>query len=169
MDEENGIYRRYSDDDDEEEPLIEEELTTDIKKPANMKNRMVFFVIICLCTILYIVQYNHIRDNRHEIVGWSLNTSRDPIDYILPHENTTLIEPTNLCKDKNPLFMIIVVCSSARNFEARQTIRETWGNTTEFNYPYFQKFHAQYNASYLNINSKIWRNYVSEVSLILFS
>ena len=130
-----------------------------------MKSHIVFCVIISLCIILFIVQYHYLKGNRREVDGWSLNTSRDPIDYILPHENTTIIEPSNLCKDKSPLFMLIVVCSSVRNFEARQTIRETWGNTTEFNYPYFQKFHAQHNASYLNINSKTWHNYVWEVSL----
>ncbi|CAO1307398.1 unnamed protein product [Diamesa hyperborea] len=59
--------------------------------------------------------------------------------------------------------MLIVVCSSFMNFEARQTIRETWGNTTEFNYPYFQKFHAQYKDSYLDINSKTWQNKSLEI------
>ena len=134
-----------------------------------MKYRLVFFVIICFCTILYIFQFNHIRVDRREIVGWSLNTSREPDDYIHPHKKTTIVEPLNVCKDKNPLFMLIVVCSSVKNVEARQMIRETWGNTTEFNYPYFQRFHAQHNASYLNINSKTWRNYVSEVSLMSYA
>ena len=62
--------------------------------------------------------------------------------------------------------MLIVVCSSANNFEARQTIRETWGNTTEFNYPYFQKFHSQFKDSYFNIKSKTWQKYVWNVSLL---
>lgn len=58
------------------------------------------------------------------------------------------------------MFLLIVVCSSASNFEHRQTIRETWGNTTQFNYPYFERFHGgASNNSYLNINYKQWKKY----------
>ena len=92
---------------------------------------------------------------------FSFNTSRRTEYYVLPETNTTILEPENLCQDDNPIFLIIFVCSSAKNFEARQTIRETWGNETEFNYPYFKKFHAHYKGEYLDIDSNIWQNYTT--------
>lgn len=46
----------------------------------------------------------------------------------------------------------------------RQTIRETWGNTTEFNYSFFAKMHAALNGTYLGIKYKDWHNYSTSSS-----
>lgn len=76
--------------------------------------------------------------------------------------NTTLIDPVHVCATattKNKIFLLIVVCSSSVNFEIRQSIRETWGNVTEFNYSLFSKIHAKFKGNYLDINYKDWRNY----------
>lgn len=41
----------------------------------------------------------------------------------------------------------------------RQTIRETWANMTEFNYPMFARMHANFNGSFLPINNPDWKKY----------
>lgn len=92
------------------------------------------------------------------IAGWSVNTSRSTINYVQPAENTTIIDPLNICtteertgdaSENEKVFLLIVVCSSSMNFEARQTIRETWGNTSEFNYAQFVRLHARLKGEYL--------------------
>lgn len=42
----------------------------------------------------------------------------------------------------------------------RRAIRETWANTTEFNYPIFYQMHAKLFGKYLNINDKDWKDYI---------
>lgn len=59
------------------------------------------------------------------VVGWDLTTSRDIKEYIRPGITTTLIKPSAFCA--SPLFLLIIVCSTPSNFEARIAIRETWG------------------------------------------
>lgn len=44
----------------------------------------------------------------------------------------------------------------------RQTIRETWANMTEFNYPMFARMHANFNGSSLAINNPEWRKYAMQ-------
>jgi hypothetical protein len=110
---------------------------------------------------VHIIIFSNVKIyNQTQVLGWSKNTSRVASDYIFPELNTTLIEPSTICSSLSdpPIFLLIVVCSSFSNFEARQAIRTTWGNTTEFNYSLFEKFHGN-NSSYLNINSKQWRKY----------
>lgn len=153
----------------EENPLIDEVSIVQRRrrKPSapNMRHRVLIITIIFLVLLsIHILIFNNVKIySRREVVGWSQNTSRETTDYILPNENTTLIEPPTLCRDPQPIFLLIVVCSSANNFEARQSIRETWGNTTEFNYPMFEKFHGSHNGSFLNINSKQWQKYVEVI------
>ncbi|XP_055615968.1 uncharacterized protein LOC129762027 [Toxorhynchites rutilus septentrionalis] len=93
------------------------------------------------------------------IPGWSVNTSRLTVNYVLPSENTTIIDPLNVCateerngdgNENEKVFLLIVVCSSARNFDARQMIRDTWGNTGEFNYAQFSRMHARFKGEYLD-------------------
>lgn len=113
---------------------------------------------------VHIIIFSNVKIyNQIQVEGWSKNKSRVPSDYIFPELNTTLIEPS-ICSSVSdpPIFLLIVVCSSFGNFEARQAIRTTWGNTTEFNYSLFEKFHGN-SSSYLNINSKQWKKYYAEV------
>lgn len=117
-------------------------------------------IFIMLLFVHFIIFSNlKINNNNLQVVGWSKNKSRDIADYVLPNENTTLIE-SNVCNNaENPLLILIIVCSSVHNADARQTIRETWGNVSQFNYPLFDKFHGLHNGSYLNINYNDWRTY----------
>lgn len=152
--------------DSEENPLIDEVSVVERRrrKPSNtnMRHRILFLSIVFLVLLsIHILIFNNVKIySRREVQGWSQNTSRETTEYILPNENTTLIEPPFLCREPDPIFLLIVVCSSASNFEARQSIRESWGNVTEFNYPMFEKFHGTHNDTYLNINSRHWRRYV---------
>lgn len=52
------------------------------------------------------------------IPGWNFNTSRETVDYVIPNANTTLIDPIQVCSG-NKIFLLVVVCSSAGNFDAR--------------------------------------------------
>lgn len=74
-----------------------------------------FFKLMILC-MLYISYFNTITVS---ISGWDRNRSRSTPFYILPNVNTTLIEPSSLCKDNVPILLLIVICSAAENFETR--------------------------------------------------
>lgn len=118
----------------EENPLIEEVEFFERKRGSSNSmrhtNRIVFFSIVFLVLLsVHILIFNNVKIySRREVQGWSQNQSRLTTDYILPNENTTLLEPPALCRSENePIFLLIVVCSSASNFEARQSIRESWG------------------------------------------
>lgn len=41
-----------------------------------------------------------------------------------------------------------------------QTIRESWANTTEFNYSFFRKMHGNRRKHYLEINFSQWRDFM---------
>lgn len=157
----------------EREPLIEIVINNKPKSSdkhnsnsTRMRHHRILLIssIFAFLLFLHVVIFNAMcglkNYNRREVIGWAKNKSRDISEYVLPNENTTLIEPPSLCHGVDPIFLLIVVCSSAGNFEARQVIRETWGNVSrEFNYPMFQKFHGSHNHSYLQPNSKNWHQY----------
>uniref|UniRef100_A0AAG5CYD7 Uncharacterized protein n=1 Tax=Anopheles atroparvus TaxID=41427 RepID=A0AAG5CYD7_ANOAO len=128
---------------------------------GSRKNK-IFLVVIAFCVIFTLVignfPYGTNRGRVGQIAGWGVNTSRQTIDYVLPYENTTLIDPVNVCSteeragladESEKVFLLIVVCSSAGNFEARETIRQTWGNVREFNYDQFRLLHARLRGKYL--------------------
>lgn len=165
---------------EESEPLIEneEDLVPHKRKAAidrnnstHTKNRhhriLLISSVFAFLLFVHVIIFSNVKNlqSKREVLGWSKNTSRETSDYIFPNENTTLIEPPNLCRTNESIFLLIVVCSSAGNFEARQTIRETWGNTSRFNYPLFQKLHSSHN--YLSPNSKSWKQYVEVISLLI--
>lgn len=43
-----------------------------------------------------------------------------------PDNLTMLTKPVNFCS--TPMFLLIIVCSAPKNFEARNVIRETWAS-----------------------------------------
>ncbi|KAL7046551.1 hypothetical protein ACKWTF_002638 [Chironomus riparius] len=158
----------------ESEPLIVEK-STSLKRRLpkyNSNNNfrikhhriLIFSSIFVLLLFIHLIIFSNVKMNiKKEVAGWSKNTSRDIADYILPNLNTTLID-SNVCHiNEDPLLLLIVVCSSADNFDARQTIRETWGNTSQFNYKLFDKFHGSHDASYLSINYQDWKTYSEQL------
>uniref|UniRef100_A0A9I3FHC2 Uncharacterized protein n=1 Tax=Anopheles epiroticus TaxID=199890 RepID=A0A9I3FHC2_9DIPT len=128
------------------------------------------FIGLCLFGIVTWTCFMSILSNDNDrgrvgtIAGWGLNTSRETMDYVLPYENTTLIDPLNVCsteersglvEESEKVFLLIVVCSSAHNFEARQAIRETWGKVREFNYDQFGRLHERFRGEYLEPKEKV--------------
>ncbi|KAH8319102.1 hypothetical protein KR067_008952, partial [Drosophila pandora] len=75
-----------------------------------------------------------------ELPAWGKNVSRKISDYLDPDRETALIVPKGFCQDK--AILIIAVASKLKNFKQRLLIRQTWGNTNDFNYPAFVKFHG---------------------------
>ncbi|XP_039451236.1 beta-1,3-galactosyltransferase 2-like [Culex pipiens pallens] len=118
-----------------------------------------FIGVCCFMTVLMNMPWSAEKGRVGTIAGWSANTSRQTAHYVLPAENTTVIDPVNVCSaeertgeglENEKVFLLIVVCSAPRNFEARQTIRETWGNVSGFNYPQFAQLHARLRGEYLD-------------------
>lgn len=101
------------------------------------------------------------------IPGWSYNTSRDTRSYVFPDNVTLLNQPRSICKpkqdetkscgnncvvdnDKNTTFLLVIICSSMQNFEAREAIRVTWGNVT--NYEFLAKRIQNTTQFFQNVN-----------------
>lgn len=136
-------------------------------KPAKVR---LIFILICLVffSFLYIPIFHTVTKRRSiALPGWWSNISRNVENYVFPNRNTTIIEPNYICDSRNSekIFILIMVCSNMRNFDARDSIRETWGNVSDFNYDKFQKMHEQLKGVYLEPNAKDWEEYLSTEDL----
>ncbi|XP_017021462.1 beta-1,3-galactosyltransferase 1-like isoform X2 [Drosophila kikkawai] len=100
--------------------------------------------------LAFYTAYNIYMLNRYNfIMSRTTEWPKDALDLtanISPFEDTALIKPQAFCGEKT--FLLIFVESSVRNFLARQAIRETWGNSSRFNYPDFQKLHGHLKGTY---------------------
>ncbi|XP_017471587.1 PREDICTED: beta-1,3-galactosyltransferase 1-like isoform X2 [Rhagoletis zephyria] len=126
-------------------------------KPSRRRCRLrpVARMVCCLmlAPIILLMLYMPLYPNWHiqrqaALLDWGYNTSRNIADYVLPDNNTVILEPQHGCNNK--LFLLVIVCSSIQNFAIRQIIRESWGNTTQFNYGMFKKLHERFNGQYLD-------------------
>uniref|UniRef100_A0A182Y6R4 Galectin domain-containing protein n=1 Tax=Anopheles stephensi TaxID=30069 RepID=A0A182Y6R4_ANOST len=136
---------------------------------GSTKNKIFLFIIafgVIVTLWMGSISNGNDRGRVGTIAGWGLNTSRETIGYVLPYENTTLIDPLNVCtteersglvEESEKVFLLIVVCSSARKFEARQAIRETWGKVREFNYGQFRRLHERMRGEYLDPKATVGR------------
>ncbi|XP_037806004.1 lactosylceramide 1,3-N-acetyl-beta-D-glucosaminyltransferase-like [Lucilia sericata] len=106
-----------------------------------------FMIPMLLFLTFYSTIFSGASSRHYPLSDWDFSVSRNISDYVLPLNDTTLLEPRHKCHEK--MFILIVVCSGLNNFVARQTIRETWGNTTEFNYSMFEKLHSHLSDKYL--------------------
>lgn len=76
------------------------------------------------------------------------------------------------CKFRNqvhvndcPLFCTnYITIAIVRTIRHRDTIRQTWANTTEFNYSFFRKAHAKMRGQYLEINFPNWSNFTTNAT-----
>nr|CAG4648786.1 EOG090X0A8N [Polyphemus pediculus] len=93
----------------------------------------IFFCL--LCTVVYIPLFYTIslrEGTEISVTGqsfqWHSNSTRNVAVYVQPENVTAIIPNPGLCgnsSDHHP-FLLIVVCSSVGNFEARNAIRQTW-------------------------------------------
>ncbi|SPP75739.1 beta-1,3-galactosyltransferase 1 [Drosophila guanche] len=122
---------------------------------------MASFIFLLLLVYLPLM-YMDVHKRRVGLPDWTLETSRSIGDYIDPVQETALIVPREFCRNKT--FLVIAVCTSLGNFVQRQTIRETWGNTSEFNYGAFVKMHGHLKGNYLPpmpARLKLYADYLS--------
>lgn len=75
---------------------------------------VILFVVITHAMLLY-SQPNRI----YAVAGWEPNVPRDVSQYVLPARNTTVRDVVSICTDDDDIFLLVVVCSAASNFEAR--------------------------------------------------
>ena len=54
----------------------------------------------------------------------------DDLAVVNPHDYKYLIQSPEVC-DGQDVYLLILVSSAVRNFERREAIRQTWGNTEE--------------------------------------
>ena len=130
-----------------------------------MPNRKRF--IICLFLVFFLLKliFNaNLRDEEVVDIKWYPNTSRNVTDYIFPSENSVIIEPSTICRSNELNLVIIAVTSAPQNFQQRQAIRATWGNTSYFNYDLFEKINGKHKGKYLSANLENWDKYAEDVS-----
>lgn len=64
---------------------------------------------------------------------WPANQSRSARDLIFPERKTTILN-TEVCKhnagSSSSPYLLVIVCSSVQNFEARYSIRQSWAQDT---------------------------------------
>lgn len=65
------------------------------------------------------------------VEGWGYNTTRDTSQYILNNNLSAHIFPEHFCDHDS--FLLVMVCSGPSNVEARNAIRETWGDKRNSN------------------------------------
>lgn len=69
---------------------------------------------------------------------WHLNASRNVAVYVQPENVTAIIANPGLCgnsSDGHP-FLLVIICSSVGNLEARNAIRQTWVHYQNRTSPY---------------------------------
>lgn len=103
-----------------------------LKEEMNSKKTKNFlrpiFIILGFLTIWCVIylplnnSHSHPPDTR-----WML-FNRDLHQFVLPENDTIILEPKLNCKinSTRDIFLLVIVCSSVTNFASRQAIRETW-------------------------------------------
>nr|XP_021000475.1 beta-1,3-galactosyltransferase 1 [Parasteatoda tepidariorum] len=99
-----------------------EKTVDDCRKFSRVCLMLVFLFVIWGLFYMPIKTVSHIPlpDN----LAWMI-TQRNLYRYIVPENNTSLILPKSQCNGS--IFIVVVVCSAVPNFDARDSIRNTWG------------------------------------------
>lgn len=136
-----------------------------MKQCTEMSNRKRFILCIFLIFFWYKLIFNSISNVEDAVdIKWYRNSSRNASDYIFPNENSVIIEPSKVCRSDECDLVIIAVTSAPRNYQQRQAIRATWGNTSYFNYDFVEKIHGKHAGKYLDANLENWLKYSDDVS-----
>nr|XP_017010972.2 beta-1,3-galactosyltransferase 1 [Drosophila takahashii] len=128
--------------------------------------KLVLILLLVLFLIYrgHVVKYKDNTDRQAELPGWEREKPLKIGDYLDQKKNTALIVPQDFCKIKT--FLVIAVCSSLEHFAQRKTIRESWGNTRDFNYKEFVKLHGHLEGKYLPIMKDRLRHYADYISVL---
>ncbi|XP_017125126.1 beta-1,3-galactosyltransferase 1 [Drosophila elegans] len=121
-------------------------------------------ILVFICGLFLILKYKKDNDRHAHVPDFEREKPLKVGDYLDQKENTALIVPQDFCQSKS--FLVIAVCSSLEHFAHRQIIRETWGNTREFNYQKFYKLHGHLEGIYLPImpsRVELYAEYLSGV------
>jgi len=98
---------------------------------SRSKNIIIFGILITLGLFIYI-PFLPFSSNRPIAFVWPANQSRDVSLLVRPQEVTTKIWPTSACPQNESksedLFLLVIVFSAIKNFNERQTIRDTWAS-----------------------------------------
>ncbi|XP_016985841.1 beta-1,3-galactosyltransferase 1 [Drosophila rhopaloa] len=136
-----------------------------LPRTLRLRRYKLILVLIFVLFFFYRDQFmKHMEDNdrQADLPGWEREKPLKISYYLDQKKDTALIEPQGFCKSKT--FLIIAVCSSLDHFAQRQIIRETWGNTKEFNYEAFEKLHYHLKGKYLPIMPSRVRLYAEYLS-----
>lgn len=86
------------------------------------KKRFLLYIFVGISFIILTHQMTLLsHPSRIYIVsGWEPNQTRNVSDYIFPEKNTIITDAINICnKNDGNIFLLIIVSSSAENFDAR--------------------------------------------------
>ena len=95
-------------------------------------------------------------------IGWKINSSRNLSDYVEVEKNTAILEPKNIFDQ--PILLTIAVTSAPNHFDRRNAIRQTWANTSYFNFNFIEKMHANFSDTFIKVQSEKWKKYSEDVS-----
>lgn len=83
-----------------------------------------------LCAVIYIPLFYTISLKEGRNFQWHSNATRNVAVYVQPENYTAIIANEGLCgsgnSSSNPPFLLVIICSSVENVEARNAIRQTW-------------------------------------------
>jgi len=111
--------------------------TSDFIESPGKKYPRLLVLLLALCIFCFISWLPFLAEKNKGPLAfvWPVNQSRNARELILPDKRTTILTPdvcraSNNSKEAHP-FLLVIVCSSVPNFEARYSIRESWAKETE--------------------------------------
>jgi len=111
--------------------------TSDFIESPGKKYPRLLVLLLALCIFCFISWLPFLAEKNKGPLAfvWPVNQSRNARELILPDKRTTILTPdvcraSNTSKEAHP-FLLVIVCSSVPNFEARYSIRESWAKETE--------------------------------------
>merc|ERR1711936_988369 len=126
-----GNHRNANLNDDDDDFNFEDHPPLQICTSSRSKNIIIFGILITLGLFIYI-PFLPFSSNRPIAFVWPANQSRDVSLLVRPQEVTTKIWPTSACPQNESksedLFLLVIVFSAIKNFNERQTIRDSWAS-----------------------------------------
>merc|ERR1740129_1262846 len=95
-----------------------------------------FLVLLSAILIMTLLSYLPILHEKHKgpiAFVWPLNQTRDVATLVQLNRPTTVLAPPGMCSndsDSTPPYLLVVVCSAVKNYEARMAVRNSWARDT---------------------------------------